>query len=452
MTERLGRYLLLKTLAAGGMGEIFVAEHTGIAGFAKRVALKRIRPELSRDRNYVQLFLNEARLGSFLNHPNIVHIFDVGHEGDDLWLVMEYVDGVDLRRLARRAQLAGHPLRPEVVAAIGVEVLTALAEAHSGGPGHGAPIVHRDLSPENVLIATSGAVKVLDFGLAKWVPESRRVPSLEGNMIFGKVRYMPPEQLRGQLIDPRADLFALGVLLYEVLAGDLPFGRGSANQVLGRILAGPPPSPTARQHVRDPELDAVIARAMAPDPDRRWPTAETMRDALLDHLRSHGGAMPLESLRRTMRRGAALGVPLELAEEHGAVPEDRGLSVAERCGKCGGPFHALLVEGLFVDRCRGCHGTWLDEAEIERLLGAGLDATAPAGPGAAFARAPLDRLAGSCPSCRIALTAHEVPGHPAHVEVCPRCRGTWFDRGELELLGDAQVMAWLRGVVRATPA
>ena len=243
MGERLGRYLLIRSIAAGGMGEIFLAEHTGIAGFAKRVALKRIRPELAKDPNYVQLFLNEARLGSFLNHPSIVHIFDVGHEGDNLWMVMEYVEGVDLKRLARRASLSGHPLTPPVVARIIIDVLSALEEAHQGGPLYGDPIIHRDMSPENVLIARSGAVKVLDFGLAKWVPESSAVPSMEGNMIFGKVRYMPPEQLKGNLIDVRADLFSLGVVMYETLHGDLPFGRGNANQVLAAITAGPLPSP-----------------------------------------------------------------------------------------------------------------------------------------------------------------------------------------------------------------
>src|SRR6185295_11707163 len=148
------------------------------------------------------------------------------------WLVMEYVDGIDLKRLTRRATMAGQPLSLVVVAAIMVEVLTALEEAHAGGPMHGEPIIHRDMSPENILIARSGAVKVLDFGLAKWFPGSSSVPSLEGSMIFGKVRYMPPEQLRGHLIDVRADLFALGVVIYETLRGVLPFGSGNSNQVL----------------------------------------------------------------------------------------------------------------------------------------------------------------------------------------------------------------------------
>ncbi len=450
MSERLGRYLLLRCLAAGGMGEIHLAEHTGIAGFAKRVALKRIRPELARTPGYLQLFLNEARLGSFLNHPNIVHIFDVGHGDEGLWLVMEYVDGIDLKRLARRAQLARQPLSPQILAGIAVEVLSALEEAHSGGPGLGAPIIHRDISPENILVARSGAVKVLDFGLAKWVPESHRVPSLEGDMIFGKVRYMPPEQLRGQLIDARADLFALGVVLYEALSGELPFGRGEANEVLAAILAGPPPSPTERMHGRDPALDAIVLRALAPSADHRFSTAEQMRQALIGYLRQAGSALPLESLRRMLRPGAALGGPFELTEERlaradsaGSVHEHPVLSVAERCGKCGGAFSALLLEGLVVDRCTACRGLWLDRAEIDRILGR-LEAVEPTGPDEAFRPAPLDALHGSCPTCRVGLTAHAVPGHPASLEVCPRCLGVWFDRGEIRLLAAVEVVAWLR--------
>ncbi|MCK6552307.1 protein kinase [Myxococcota bacterium] len=457
MTERLGRYQLMRSLAAGGMGEIFLAEHTGIAGFAKRVALKRIRPTLANDPSYVQLFLNEARIGSFLNHPNIVHIFDVGHEDGALWLVMEYVDGVDLKRLTRRAMLAGHPLPTATVAAIMVEVLSALEEAHAGGPMHGEPIIHRDMSPENILVARSGAVKVLDFGLAKWAPGQSSVPSLEGSMIFGKVRYMPPEQLRGHLIDVRADLFALGVVMYETLAGALPFGSGSSNQVLAQILAGPPPSPTTERYGRDSDMDRIIQRAIDKDPARRFQTAEEMREALVGYVRARADALPLEGLRRMLRPGHMLGGDDperdldgidSLPDAERDSPTKIALSVVERCGKCGGPFHALFLDGMIVDRCTSCRGVWLDPAEVDRILGRGTEAE-PAAAHEKLRRAPLDRLIGSCPTCRIGLAAFEVPGQPAALEVCPRCYGTWFDRGELKLLRDTQVVEWLRKTLKS---
>lgn len=441
--ERIGRYQLIRTLASGGMGEIFLAEHTGLAGFAKRVALKKIRPELARDKSYVQLFLNEARLGSFLNHPNIVHIFDVGHEDNELWLVMEYVDGIDLKRLYRRAAAAGQPLTGPLVAAIMTEVLLALEEAHGGGPTHGAPIIHRDLSPENVLVARTGAVKVLDFGLAKWVPASATVPSMEGNMIFGKVRYMPPEQLKGHLIDARADLFSVGVVMYETLHGELPFGRGTANQVLAQIQKGPPPPPTAGHPQPDPAIDRIVLKAMSPSPADRYQTAAEMRDALLAYLVQSKAAAPLEVLRRKLHKVTpGDDEPMGGRRGHGI-----DFSVAERCGKCGGPFTSYVLDGLIVDRCTECRGVWLDEAELHRLLGTTSRAQPRAHPRLTFQQAPLDRLVGSCPSCKDGLTAYEVPGHPASLEVCSHCLGVWFDGGELELLDDPAVEAWLRALL-----
>ena len=447
MSERLGRYQLLRTLAAGGMGEIYLAEHTGISGFAKRVALKRIRPELARDPAYVQLFLNEARLGSFLNHPNIVHIFDVGHANDELWLVMEYVDGIDLKRLQRRANLAKRPLDPPQVAAVMVDVLSALEEAHRGGPLAGAPIIHRDLSPENVLIARSGAVKVLDFGLAKWLPESHAVPSMEGNMIFGKVRYMPPEQLRGLLIDPRADLFSLGVVMYEVLTGSLPFGRGTANQVLANILAGPPPSPTERFFGVDAELDRIILKALSPDADHRYQSATEMRADLVNYVADRAPVLPLEAVRQRLQRNRgtkAKSIDPDTFEDGGErTPTEMALVVAERCGKCGGEFSALFLDGIIVDRCTVCHGVWLDQAELERVIGQASESPTHV-MGEQFERAPLDRLVGSCPTDRVGLHAYQVPDHPAHIELCPLCAGLWFDDGELRLLGEPDVVQWLR--------
>jgi serine/threonine protein kinase/Zn-finger nucleic acid-binding protein len=459
MGERLGRYQLIRSLAAGGMGEIFLAEHTGIAGFAKRVALKRIRPSLATDPSYVQLFLNEARIGSFLNHPNIVHIFDVGHEEQSLWLVMEYVDGIDLKRLARRATMAGQPLPPLMVAAVMVEALSALEEAHAGGPTHGEPIIHRDMSPENILIARSGAVKVLDFGLAKWAPGQSVVPSMEGSMIFGKVRYMPPEQLKGHLIDVRADLFALGVVMYETLRGVLPFGSGNANQVLAQIMAGPPSSPTEHRYSKDRALDAIIFKAMHKEANERYQTAAEMRQALVEYVEGRKIVLPFEVLRKMLRPGSTLeSAARERAKDRRSWGDDEddvdsfeeeptkiALSVVERCGKCGGPFTAFFLDGMIVDRCSACRGVWLDAGEIERLLGVPMEGRAP-GSGEKMNRAPYDQLVGSCPSCRIGLSAFEVPGRPAFLEVCPRCYGMWFDRGELVLLREPDVVAWLQKV------
>jgi serine/threonine protein kinase/Zn-finger nucleic acid-binding protein len=446
MQERLGRYQILSPLATGGMGEIYLAEHTGLSGFAKRVAIKRISPSYATSEAYVELFLNEARVGSFLNHPNIVHIFDVGRDKSSLWIVMEYVDGIDLKRLLRRASLAGHPVDCITLASVMIEVLSALEEAHAGGPYRKEPIIHRDMSPENILIARSGAVKVLDFGLAKWAPGQSTVPSMEGNQIFGKIRYMPPEQLKGELIDVRADLFALGVVMYEALTGELPFGSEDANSVLAAIMAGRPPSPSAELGARDKEMDAIIYKAMDPHRDRRYRTASEMRAALIGYLEDSGAVLPFESLRRMLRPGSPISSSGTSRGEDGLHKIDLG--VVNRCGKCGGNFSAFFLDGLIVDRCTSCRGVWLDQGEMERLLGAGPGVRAPdTGPQGKYERAPLDELHGSCPSCKIGLRRFAVPNKPASLEICPNCHGTWFDQGELRLLEDENVVRWLRGTL-----
>jgi Zn-finger nucleic acid-binding protein len=274
---------------------------------------------------------------------------------------------------------------------------------------------------------------------------------MEGNMIFGKVRYMPPEQLKGHLIDSRADLFSLGVVMYESLTGELPFGRGSANQVLARIMAGHPRSPTEKRYGRDDEIDAIIYRALEPNADDRFQTAEEMREALVEYISGRPIGLPKETLRRKLRRGSPLtrssGASTQTApgvvdEEH--TPTKISLSVAERCGKCGGDFSALFLDGMIVDRCSSCRGVWLDHAELERILGRASESAPTMLPSSDFKQAPLDALVGSCPTCRVGLLAHEVPGQPASLEVCPHCYGVWFDHEELRLLSHDDVVTWLR--------
>jgi serine/threonine protein kinase len=431
------------------MGEIVLAEQTGLSGFCKRVVVKRIRPELARDPDYVRLFLNEARTGSFINHPNIVHVFDVGHEDGQLYLVMEYVDGLDLKRLRRRAALAQRALVPTALASIAVEVLCALAWAHRGGPVAGTPIIHRDISPENIVITREGYVKVLDFGLAKWWPRRSRVSSLEGRMIFGKVRYMPPEQLRGLEIDARADLFSLGVVLYETLRGELPFGRGAANEVLAEIRRGPPPPPTEGAGAPDPAMDALVQRALAPDPDDRWPSAEAMRRDFVAYLRAKGAVLPREDL-RALLTGTTPRVEDRPHLPSGMDPgpaEELSLPVADRCGKCGGSLHAFVVDDLILDQCDSCFGIWVDRGEIDRILGSGLDTASHVGAETPVHPPSLDGVLGSCPIDRVGLTAIDVPRRNFSLEVCPLCRGMWFDRDELAALSEGDVAEWLRGAL-----
>lgn len=420
------------------MGEVLVAEQTGLSGFGKRVALKRIRPELAADPSYVRLFLNEARTASLVNHPNVVHVFDVGQVDGALYLVMEYVEGVDLKRFVRRAQLGGAPLAVHEVLAVALQVLSALGAAHRGELTGGAPIVHRDISPENLLVTRGGPVKVLDFGLAKWWPEERSVSAMEGPLIFGKLRYMPPEQLRGGLIDGRADLFALSVVIYEALTGVLPFGRGSANQLLSRILAR---GPVAISELRDDvpaSVDALLRKGLAVEPNERWNDAEAMRRAVVPILQELGVVLPLEQLRaRLQRRTETSASHLPSSEQ---APAEISLPVAPRCGKCGAPSRAWVVDDLILDQCTACFGTWVDRVELERILGEGRIFRSE---GEGAASPDMDAVVGACPVHRVGLERLNVPGTELAFEVCPICGGMWFDKDELALLSRGDVVSWL---------
>lgn len=453
MAQRLGRYLMLHPLATGGMGEIYLAEHTGLSGFAKRVVIKRIRPSYAKDKKYVELFMNEARVGSFLNHPNIVHIFDVGQEDDQLWLVMEHVEGVDLKRLTRRTFLAGHALEQCTVAAIFIEVLNALEEAHRGGPKSKEPIIHRDLSPENILVTQTGAVKVLDFGLAKWSPGKSSVSSLEGKQIIGKTRYMPPEQLRGGQLDIRSDLFSLGIVLYQALTNRLAFGKGQAPEILASILSGPPPSPSEICEHISPQLDQIVFKAIQTHPKDRFQDANEMRSALIEFVEGQAVVFPLEPLRQLLNpnqtdtMAGSESTPFILD----GTPTEIGLCVAKRCGKCGGEFSARLHHGLIVDRCNSCGGIWLDAGETERIIGQAIKQGGPDRVSWQEA-AELDQLVGSCPSCRVGLKSYSVPGAKASFEICGLCLGVWLDKREIQLLESQDVITWFRTLLDSIKA
>ncbi|HLK99636.1 MAG TPA: serine/threonine-protein kinase, partial [Myxococcaceae bacterium] len=219
MTQQLGKYQLIRKLATGGMAEVFLAKAAGPMGFEKTLVVKRILPHLAEDPAFVEMFLSEAKLAAQLNHPNIVQIFDFGEADDAYFLAMEFIDGPNLRVLLKRASQQGVALPPAVCARLIATACEGLAFAHDfADPGTGEllGLIHRDISPDNVLVSRQGAVKVVDFGIAKAAGQSHKTRS---GVIKGKLSYMPPEQLRAKQLDRRADVYALGVVLYELLTG-----------------------------------------------------------------------------------------------------------------------------------------------------------------------------------------------------------------------------------------
>jgi serine/threonine-protein kinase len=274
----LGRYELLAPIAAGGMASVWAARLVGPEGFRKIVAIKSMLPELASDVEYRTMFLDEARVASKLRHPNVCETFELGDDGGTLFLAMEWVDGVSLHRILKPK---GAPCAIEraVAARIVAGACAGLHAAHEATDDDGSPLalVHRDVSPQNVLITAAGHVKVSDFGVA--AARGQRHATQAGQA-KGKLAYMAPEQLRQRPIDRRVDVFALGCVLYEITTGRKPFEGESDAEVLRAILERTPPRPSALVPGYPEELERLIARAMAKDPDQRFASAEGLRIAL----------------------------------------------------------------------------------------------------------------------------------------------------------------------------
>ncbi|MDP1822200.1 MAG: serine/threonine-protein kinase [Archangium sp.] len=274
MSESLGRYRLLKLLATGGMGEVFLARQEGPAGFTKTVVIKRILRHLASDQNFIDLFLNEARLAAQLQHPHIAQVFGLENEGNTWFISMEYVHGRSLRDLISAAKQQGLMVPPRLAARLASQALQGLHFAHELTDARGRPlgILHRDVSPENVLVAFSGVVKLVDFGIAKAMSGAvTRVGRPKG-----KLAYMAPElTIPGAEVDRRADVYAMGVLLSEALTLELPAGTPKSVEEAQAARAPYQPNPSLPKGLND-----ILSRALAPAPDGRFSTAAAMSEAL----------------------------------------------------------------------------------------------------------------------------------------------------------------------------
>jgi serine/threonine-protein kinase len=276
---KLGKYLLLKKLGGGGMGRVYLASMSGPMEFEKKVVVKTILPSLTENKDYIQLFLNEARLGARLSHSAIASIHELGEENGLYYLVMEYVDGWTLREAIKAAQKAGTTLSPSRVAEIFARACEGLAYAHTLTDKDGKPlgVVHRDLSPQNVMISREGDVKIIDFGVAR---SDLSTNETVAGAIKGKLSYMSPEQSRGERVDARSDIFALGVLLYEALTNENPFSRDSPVSIIRAIETL---EPVALKTIRADlgPFDPIIRRCLQKDKERRYPDARELRMDLL---------------------------------------------------------------------------------------------------------------------------------------------------------------------------
>jgi len=280
MTRRFGRYRLLERLGEGGMAAVWRARVEGPEGFVREVVLKRVLAEHSRDEEFVRALVHEARLSALLNHPGIVQVHELGFEEGEHYLAMEYIDGCSLATLLGKTAAAGQPLPIGVVCHVVAELAGALAYAHELADADGVPlgIVHRDISPSNVMIERSGAVKLVDFGIAQAVSRLRDERTRTG-VLKGKLGYLAPEQIDGATADRRTDLFALGVVFYECLTDQRLFGGGLKALAMVRSAELLPPS-VQRPEI-PPDVDRIALKLLARDPALRHPRGDELQEELL---------------------------------------------------------------------------------------------------------------------------------------------------------------------------
>ncbi|MET0404821.1 MAG: protein kinase [Cystobacter sp.] len=339
--ESYGKYQLIKRLAMGGMAQIYLARERGAE--KQLLVIKRILPHLADNEEFVQMFLDEARIAARLDHPHIVQIFDLGAQDDSFFIAMEYIHGEDLRRVWKRAERSGQLIPVPLVCRVLSEACAGLDHAHKKVDAGGKPlnIVHRDISPQNILLTFDGRTKVVDFGIAKAADQATETRS---GVLKGKYSYMSPEQAAGQRVDRRSDIFALGVVLYELLTGTRLFKR--ANDIITLQAVSEckitPPSVVNPRVPRD--LDAIVMKALAREPGDRYPEALQLQRALEDWLArypqpsstAHVAAYMSELYATRLAEEARLGDVLVVEDAEGPSPSG-GPRAGERSSRSSHP-------------------------------------------------------------------------------------------------------------------
>jgi serine/threonine-protein kinase len=339
MHPSFGRYELLKRIAGGGMGEVYLARQRGIDGFSRMLVLKTLLPHLCEDEEFITMFKDEARVTAQLIHPNICQVFEFEQVGGVYYMAMEYLRGDDLRRLWKACEARGAPLRVPLICRIIADAAAGLDFAHSLHDADGQPynIVHRDISPQNILVTFEGGVKVIDFGVAK---AAGRAQHTRTGALKGKYSYMSPEQVAGAAVDNRSDIFALGIVLHELLTGRRLFKADSDVQTLARVRECHVPPPSRLNPQLPVGLDPIVQKALSKDPNDRYHTAQEFRLALEDwliqermsassaHLAEFLKVIYAERLEKESRFGPLLGEPGFTGPGPGSATPSRGITPA----------------------------------------------------------------------------------------------------------------------------
>ncbi|MBA2538576.1 MAG: serine/threonine protein kinase, partial [Deltaproteobacteria bacterium] len=284
--EQFGPYLVYERLGVGGMATVHRALERGIEGFERIVALKRLLPHLAEDASFIKSFVREAKLASLLSHHNIVQIYELGRVGTEYFISMEYIDGRDIRRILRHARKVSGAPPIHVTVGLLIQLAEALDYAHTKSDEDGRPLglVHRDVSPSNLLVNPAGHLKVIDFGIAK--AQSQQLRTQTGR-VKGKLAYMAPEAVSSAKdLDARSDLWAVGVIAHELLTARPLFASKNEYQTLLKVQRGDIVPPSTFNHASPPELDAIVLKLLARDPDERFLDAASLRESLIDLRRT----------------------------------------------------------------------------------------------------------------------------------------------------------------------
>ncbi len=323
---RLGRYQLLGVLGQGGMAEVFLAQQDGPAGFKKTVVIKRILPQLATDTRFVEMFQREARVAASLNHTNIVQVFELGEEDGQPFIVMEHVVGSTLLRLARAFRSVGRSMPVELALAAVSDAALGLHYANTVVGADGAPLglVHRDISPDNLIVNREAVTKILDFGIAKG---SRGREATSSGDTKGKIPYMSPEQIRGEPLDGRSDLYSLGITLYWALTGKRPFRGKNEFELMERVLKERAPRPSSVHPRIPPAIDELILALIEKDPDKRPRSGDDVHAALVPFVPPRREIAPvlLDALTDNLERTPMpVPAPVALPDAPSDVTVDEG--------------------------------------------------------------------------------------------------------------------------------
>jgi TonB family protein len=317
---KFGQYVLLEKIATGGMAEVWKARMRGVEGFQKIVAIKKILPHLSDNQDFIEMFVDEAKLAAQLNHNNIIHIYDLGKIQSSYYIAMEYIDGYDLKNILRKAQERDQPLSVEIALFIASKVAAALDYAHRKRDFEDKEmgLVHRDVSPQNVLISEEGDIKLCDFGIAK---AASKASHTQAGALKGKLQYMSPEQAWGRNIDRRSDIFALATVLFEMLTARKLFGGDNELSILEQVREARVTKPSELNDEVTPQIDAIVLKALQKDPANRYQTAGEMQRDLDAVLYSFRPTPTSADLAIYMHRLASSSAVIEQHHHQEPMPE-----------------------------------------------------------------------------------------------------------------------------------